>query len=322
MTFPAPSTRSVLITALTALSVAACAAPQSVAGGPASVAQSASLPASATRIDTPSDVPSESRSPSATPVDTASGAPSPTPPPTAPARTSSTSPITTPSASGSTTPPPQGGVPTIERPTTIGNDANGSLVDVQVGDVIEVNLTAVGPANWLPPTHTPASLQLISTAGGYPSSANLDLRYRVVKGVNDDLTLASDAMCRHQQPACELALPTWRVTIAIETPPPSGIPSSVPTLESPSTLSNDADGAVAEFKVGDQLDVVLEPPATGENWLLPDASQTGLSLITSSGGYPSSQPLILRYVATRAANGSLTAKGGGTAWQVWISIQP
>lgn len=73
-----------------------------------------------------------------------------------------------PAPSDSTTQPPlpQGGVPTIDRPATISNDANGSLIEVQVGDVIEVNLNAVGPACWLPPTHAPGNLQRISTAGG------------------------------------------------------------------------------------------------------------------------------------------------------------
>jgi hypothetical protein len=274
------------VTALTALALAGCATPQSVTGAPASVV------------------------------------PSLTPPPTTPAGTSSTFPIGTPSASDSTTPPPQAGVPTVERPTVIGNDANGAVIDVQVGDRIEVKLSAMGNTNWLPPTHTPASLQLLSTAGGYPSSANLDLRYRVVGGVNDDLTMTADAACRHQQPACELALPTWQVTVAIETPPPSGLPSSVPTLEYPSTLGNDANGAVALFKVGDQVTVVLEPPATADNWRLPDASQTGLRMLTSSGGFPSSQPLVVRYVAAKAANGNLVALDGGETWQVWISVQP
>lgn len=230
--------------------------------------------------------------------------------------------VGSPTTVGSATQPPRAGVPTIERPTTIGTDANGSVIELQVGDVVDVKLDPLGPANWLPPPAAPPNMRLISVTGGYPSARSLDLHYLLTGGNNDELTVTADAECRHAQPACEIALPTWQVTIAVVKPLPSGLPSSVPTLENPSTLGNDADGAVAEFKVGDQVTVALDPPASGENWRLPDASHTGLSLITSSGGYPSNQPLIVHYAAVKAASGSLTAKGGGTAWQVWISIQP
>lgn len=79
---------------------------------------------------------------------------------------------------------------------------------------------------------------------------------------------------------------------------------------------------MAELTIGDEVDVVLNPPATGDNWHPPDTSQTGLSLITSSGGYPSGQPLSLGYLAGKVSNGCLTAKAGDNTWSVWISIHP
>jgi hypothetical protein len=182
---------------------------------------------------------------------------------------------------GATTPtssPPPGG-PDV----SVGADDDQRTVTLVVGQTLGVSLGA----EYRTPT-TGAALTQVSATGGYPTGQPLAVLYRAVAPGQVDVTTHSDYACLHATPPCAVPIRLWTLHVTVLAP--TGQTVTVSTADNQSTV---------RLHVGDTLVVSL-----AVNYLPPTLSTTGVLVQRdSTGGYPTGQPLVARYLA--AAPGTL-----------------
>lgn len=181
----------------------------------------------------------------------------------------------TPSSGPATSPPPTGADVTVTQAD------NQRTVTLLVGQTLAV---ALGP-DFVTPTVTGSGLVQLSTSGGYPSGQPLATSYRAVAAGTFDITSHTDYACLHTPPRCALPTTLWTLHVTVVDVPSTGRTVTVSTGDN---LSN------VGLRVGDTL-VVSLPSA----YLPPTVATTGvIAQRDVSGGYPTGQPLVARYLAT------------------------
>jgi hypothetical protein len=114
-----------------------------------------------------------------------------------------------------------------------------------------------------------------------------------------------------QVTGCSTAKP---VVCSSPTLPPGGLPAPAPipidspteTLGAGHTLGVADRGALVVLKVGQHIDLVLQPLDAQANWVPTKVEGTGLVTVSTGGGYPSNSPLQVTFAATTAGNATIT----------------
>jgi hypothetical protein len=217
------------------------------------------------------------------------------------AQLSGTGQLPTPSCDNDALSPPPIGSPSATPPS--GADVTVTAADIQstvtllVGQTLGVSL----PANFKLPVVSGSALAPLSSSGGYPTTQSVSALYRAVAPGQVDVSSQTDAECLHATPPCAIAVALWVVHVKVVAPSSS---SSGQTVE---VTTADNHGTV-NLHVGDQLVVNLvftSPPA---NWTPPKVTPGGLLAATSiTGGYPTDQPLVARYVAVAAGQTDISS---------------
>lgn len=108
-------------------------------------------------------------------------------------------------------------------------------------------------------------------------------------------------------------LGTQTVCSTEPTLPPGGLPAPAPPAQTPTAtisvgrpLGYADNGALVIVKVGQHVDVLLQPLDARTNWLPTTLTGTSLSTTTTSGGYPSDNPLHATFTATAAGTATIT----------------
>jgi hypothetical protein len=184
-----------------------------------------------------------------------------TPPATPPATTSP-----------ATSPPPSG-----SADVSVAEADNQTTVTLVVGQTLGVSLGA----EFLAPATAGAALTRVSASGGYPTGQPVAALYRAVSPGSADVTTHSDYACLHATPPCTVPVRLWTVHVSVVAPGPTVIVSAADNQKT------------VNLHVGDTLVVSL-----ASNYVPPKLSAAGvLVLQDSTGGYPTGQPLVARYVA-------------------------
>jgi hypothetical protein len=183
---------------------------------------------------------------------------------------------------GATTPtssaPPPGG-PDV----SVGPADDQRTITLVVGQTLGVSLGA----EYLTPTLGGAALAQVSASGGYPTGQPLAALYRAVAPGQVDVTTHSDNACLHTTPPCAVPIRLWTLHVTV-------LAATGQTV----TVSTADNQATVRLRVGDTLVVSL-----AANYLPPTLSTTGV-LVTrdTTGGYPTGQPLVARYLAAAAGS--------------------
>ncbi|MCU7729073.1 cellulose-binding domain-containing protein [Actinoplanes sp. KI2] len=178
-------------------------------------------------------------------------------------------------------PPPSSSPPPGGPDVTVGPGDSQRSITLVVGQTLGVSLGA----EYRTPAIVGAALTQVSASGGYPSGQPLDARYRAVAAGQADLRTQSDAPCLHTTPPCTIPVSLWTVHVTVVAA--TGQTVTVSTADNESTV---------RLHVGDTLVVSL-----AVNYLPPTLSGTGvLVLRDTTGGYPTGQPLVTRYLAAAA----------------------
>ncbi|MEV6798281.1 cellulose binding domain-containing protein [Micromonospora rifamycinica] len=173
--------------------------------------------------------------------------------------------------------PPSGADVTVQEPD------NQRTVTLLVGQTLGVALAA----DYLPPTVTGGALSPLSASGGYPTGQPLVATFRAVTPGTADLTTRTDHACRYATPPCALPTVLWTVHVSVIEVPPTGTGQTV-VVTAP---DNQRD---LTLHVGDTLVVSL-----ASNYLPPTVTPAGVVVAREvTGGYPTNQPLVARYLAT------------------------
>jgi hypothetical protein len=172
------------------------------------------------------------------------------------------------------TSPPPAGTPDV----AVDETANQTTVTLSVGQTLGVSLGA----EFLTPAVSGSALTAVSATGGYPSGQPLAALYRAVSTGSADLTTHSDSACLHATPPCTVPVRLWTLHVTVV---PAAPAVTVTAADNQKTVS---------LHVGDTLIVSL-----ASNYVPPKLSAPGvLELRDTTGGYPTKQPLVARYVAT------------------------
>jgi hypothetical protein len=171
-------------------------------------------------------------------------------------------------------PPPAG--PDV----AVGPADDQRTITLMVGQTLGVSLGA----EYLTPT-AGAALTRLSASGGYPTGQPLAALYRAVSPGQADVTTHSDYACLHTTPPCAVPIRLWTLHVTVLAP--TGQTVTVSTADNESTV---------RLHVGDTLVVSLAldyvPPALSTSGVLVPRDTTG--------GYPTGQPLVARYLASAA----------------------
>jgi hypothetical protein len=174
-----------------------------------------------------------------------------------------------------TSPPPSSGT---DVTVTLADDQ--STVTLVAGQTLGVSLGA----EFLTPTLDGAALARLSTSGGYPTGRPLAALYRAEAPGSVDLTTHSDYACLHTTPRCSVPIRLWTVHVTV-----------IAAGQTVTVSAADNRGAV-RLHVGDTLLVSL-----ASNYLVPTLSAPAVLVPhDTTGGYPTGQPLVARYVAAAA----------------------
>jgi len=186
---------------------------------------------------------------------------------------------------GSTT--PTGTPPDV----TVTESDNTRTVTLIVGQTLAVAL----PAPYVPPTGGGAALEQVSGSGGYPTGQPLAATYRAVVPGSLTLTSQTDDPCRHATPPCAIPVRLWRVHVSVVEVAPTGR----------TVVATQADNlGTVGLRAGDTLVVSLPG-----NYLPPAVSAAGVLVRRAiSGGYPTGQPLVARYLAAAAGRVDITTR--------------
>jgi hypothetical protein len=161
---------------------------------------------------------------------------------------------------------------------TVDESSSQSTVTLVVGQTLGVSLGA----EYLPPTAGGAALTQLSASGGYPTGQPLAALYRAAAPGSTDVTTRSDYACLHTTPPCAVPIRLWTVHVTVIAA--TGQTVTVSTADNQSTV---------RLRVGDTLVVSL-----ASNYLPPKLSAAGVIVQRdTTGGYPTGQPLVARYVA-------------------------
>ena len=178
------------------------------------------------------------------------------------------------------TPPTSSAPPPGGPDVTVGAADDQRTVTLVVGQTLGVSLGA----EYLTPTAGPA-LTEVSATGGYPTGQPLAAVYRAVAAGQADVTTHSDYACLHATPPCSVPIRLWTVHVTVLAP--TGQTVTVSTADNQSTV---------RLHVGDTLVVSL-----ALNYVPPTLSAGGVLVRRdSTGGYPTGQPLVTRYLAAAA----------------------
>jgi hypothetical protein len=182
---------------------------------------------------------------------------------------------------GATT--PTSSTPPGPADVTVGRADNQRTVTLTVGQTLGVSLGA----EFLTPVVSGTALTQLSAAGGYPTGRPLSAQYRAVAPGSADVTTRSDYACLHSTPPCAVPVALWTVHVNVVSD------SHTVTVSTADNLST------VRLHLGDTLVVSLT-----RLHLPPKLSATGVLVQRDvTGGYPTDQPLVARYVA--AATGSV-----------------
>jgi hypothetical protein len=184
---------------------------------------------------------------------------------------------------GASTPPSS--APPGAADVTVTETANQSTVTLVVGQTLGVSLDA----EFLPPTVAGDALAQLSTSGGYPTGQPLTALYRAVAPGSAEVSTHADYACRYDTPPCPAPYRPWIVRVNV-------VAAGGQTV----TVSTADNRGTVRLRVGDTLVVNL-----AANYLPPTLSAEGVLVQRdTTGGYPTGQPLVTRYVA--AAAGTVT----------------
>jgi len=179
------------------------------------------------------------------------------------------------------TPPTSSAPPPGGPDVTVGEADSQRSITLAVGQTLGVSLGA----EYRTPTVNGAALTQVSASGGYPTGQPLAATYRAVAAGQADLTTQSDAPCLHTTPPCTIPVHLWTVHVTV-------VAASGQTV----TVSTADDRSTVRLHVGDTLVVSLPL-----NYVPPTLSATGVLVQRdSTGGYPTAQPLVTRYLAAAA----------------------
>ena len=96
-------------------------------------------------------------------------------------------------------------------------------------------------------------------------------------------------------------------TVGTASQPPAARPSPAPTLTGPATLTAADAGATVLLRVGQRVSVALAPQGPG-SWDVPvTTAPTVLARVSAGGGYPSRQPAVAAFQATRPGTATINA---------------
>ena len=178
----------------------------------------------------------------------------------------------TPPTSPTSSPPPGG--PDV----SVGAADDQRTVTLVVGQTLGVSLGA----EYRTPTIGGTALAQLSATGGYPTGQPLAATYRAVAAGQVDVTTQSDYACLHTTPPCTVPIRLWTVHVTV-------LAATGQTI----TVSTADNQATVRLHVGDTLVVSL-----AVNYLPPTLSATGVLVPRdTTGGYPTGQPLVARYLA-------------------------
>ncbi|SCE71904.1 Cellulose binding domain-containing protein [Micromonospora matsumotoense] len=178
--------------------------------------------------------------------------------------------------------PPTTASPPSGADVTVREADNQRTVTLFVGQTLGVALAA----DYLPVTATGGALTPVSTSGGYPTGQPLLATLRAVTPGTAELTTRTDHACLHATPPCALPTVLWTVRITVVDLPPTDAGQTV-VVTAP---DNQRD---LRLRVGDTLVVSL-----ASNYLPPTVTPAGVVVPHDvTGGYPTGQPLVARYVA-------------------------
>jgi len=166
----------------------------------------------------------------------------------------------------------------------------GRTVTLLVGQTLAVSL----PASYRPATATGSGLSPLLSSGGFPTGQPFTALYRAVAPGSIDLSSQTDYACLHATPPCALPIALWVVHVqVVDVSNGGGQTVTVTTADNGRTLS---------LGVGDTLVVNLPSQYT------PPPSNTGGVLVQRdvSGGYPTNQPLVVRYLAAAPGQADVT----------------
>jgi hypothetical protein len=184
------------------------------------------------------------------------------------------------------TSPPPTSPPAGSPDVAVGDSDSQSTVTLVVGQTLGVSLGA----EFLPPTATGAALARDSVSGGYPTGQPLAALFHAASPGSVDVTTHSDYPCLHATPPCSVPIRLWTVHVNIVAAGPTVI---VSTADNQKTV---------RLHVGDTLVVSL-----ASNYLPPKLSAAGvLEQREVTGGYPTGQPLVARYLAVAAGTAGVS----------------
>jgi hypothetical protein len=173
-----------------------------------------------------------------------------------------------------------GGTPPAD--VTVGDGADGGSVTLRVGQTLAVSLGS----DYLPPSVSGSALSRLSSTGGFPTGSPLTALYRGSAIGEVDLSTRTGTGTGDV---------TWSVRVTVLGPSSTGGGQShtVTTADNQRTLN---------LTVGDIL--VVNLPG---NYVPPTVTPAGvLTLGEISGGYPTLQPLVVRYVAATPGTADVT----------------
>lgn len=202
---------------------------------------------------------------------------------------SGVAPAPVPSCGNDTSTPPTSATPPSGDDVTVTQADNQRTVTLLVGQTLGV---ALGPDFVTPMVSGPA-LARLSTSGGYPTGQPLAASYRAVAAGSVDITSHTDYACLHTSPPCALPTTLWTLHVNVVDAPDTGRTVTVSTADNLSTVT---------LRVGDTL-VVSLPSA-----YLPPRITTGGVVVQRdvTGGYPTGQPLLARYLAAAPGQTDVT----------------
>jgi len=115
----------------------------------------------------------------------------------------------------------------------------------------------------------------VSTSGGYPTGKPLSELFRAVGAGSLDLSTETDHPCFHTTPPCGMPVHEWTLHVNVS-----------PTLGTDVTVTEADNRTTVNMVVGRTLGVSL--PAKYRPFTSPSPA---LTLVSTSGGYPTGQPL-------------------------------
>ncbi len=209
-------------------------------------------------------------------------------------------PVIAPSCGNDAVSPSPAGSPTTTpingAGVTVTEADSQSTVTLLVGQTLGVSL----PSYFTPPTVSGTVLTQLSSSGGYPSGQPVSARYQAVAAGQVDISSQTDAECLHTTPPCAIPVALWVVHVKVVVPPSSGGGQTV------EVTTADNQGSVS-LHIGDTLvvNLVVSPPA---NYTPPTVKPSGVLSVTSvTGGYPTDQPLVARYLAVAPGQADVTS---------------